>query len=417
MLSGFSFRDGVLNAEGVALPELAAEFGTPCYVYSRQAIESRWRAFDAALAPRRRLVCYAVKANSSLAVLNILARLGSGFDIVSAGELQRVIRAGGAPGKVVFSGVGKRPDEMAFALEQGIKCFNVESASELIQLNAVAADLHKIAPVSLRVNPDIDAETHPHISTGLRENKFGVAFELAPALYQEAAALEHIEVVGMDCHIGSQIVSPQPFREALRRLLGLLERIEADGIKLQHIDVGGGLGIRYRDETPPGAEEYARMIAECLADVAHEIILEPGRAIVGNAGILLTRVLYLNASPCRNFAVVDAAMNDLIRPALYDGWHEIRPVTEESDAAEMVYDVVGPICETADFLAKARPLRLRQGDLLAVCSAGAYGFIMASNYNSRPRGAEVIVDGDQVHEVRRRETIADLMRGERLLPS
>ena len=417
MLSGFSFRDGVLNAEGVALPELAAEFGTPCYVYSRQAIESRWRAFDAALAPRRRLVCYAVKANSSLAVLNILARLGSGFDIVSAGELQRVIRAGGAPGKVVFSGVGKRPDEMAFALEQGIKCFNVESASELIQLNAVAADLHKIAPVSLRVNPDIDAETHPHISTGLRENKFGVAFELAPALYQEAAALEHIEVVGMDCHIGSQIVSPQPFREALRRLLGLLERIEADGIKLQHIDVGGGLGIRYRDETPPGAEEYARMIAECLADVAHEIILEPGRAIVGNAGILLTRVLYLNASPCRNFAVVDAAMNDLIRPALYDGGHEIRPVTEESDAAEMVYDVVGPICETADFLAKARPLRLRQGDLLAVCSAGAYGFIMASNYNSRPRGAEVIVDGDQVHEVRRRETIADLMRGERLLPA
>ena len=417
MLSGFAFRDGVLNAEGVALPELAAEFGTPCYVYSRQAIESRWRAFDAALAPRRRLVCYAVKANANLAVLNILARLGSGFDIVSAGEVQRVIRAGGAPGKVVFSGVGKRPDEMAFALEQGIKCFNVESASELIQLNAVAADLHKTAPVSLRVNPDIDAETHPHISTGLRENKFGVAFELAPALYQEAAALEHIAVVGMDCHIGSQIISLQPFREALQRLLGLLERIEASGIKLQHIDVGGGLGIRYRDETPPAAEEYARMIAECLAGVTHEIILEPGRAIVGNAGILLTRVLYLNASPWRNFAVVDAAMNDLIRPALYDGWHEIRPVIEESDAAEIVYDVVGPICETADFLAKARPLRLRQGDLLAVCSAGAYGFIMASNYNSRPRGAEVIVDGDQVHEVRRRETIADLMRGERLLPA
>lgn len=417
MPAGFSFQNGVLNAEGVALPELAAEFGTPCYVYSRQAIESRWRAFDAALAARRRLICYSVKANSNLAVLNILARLGSGFDIVSAGEFQRVIRAGGAPAKVVFSGVGKRPDEMAFALEQGIKCFNVESAGELLRLNAVAADLHKIAPVSLRVNPDIDAETHPHISTGLRENKFGVAFERAPALYQEAAALKHIEVVGIDCHIGSQIISLRPFRDALHRLLELIGRLEDRGITLRHIDVGGGLGIRYREETPPAAEEYARAVAECLADVAHEIILEPGRAIVGNAGILLTRVLYLNATPCRNFAVVDAAMNDLIRPALYGGWHEIRRVSEASDAEEMVYDVVGPICETADFLAKERPLRLRQGDLLAICSSGAYGFIMASNYNSRPRGAELIVDGDQIHEARRRETIADLMRGECLLPA
>lgn len=417
MLAGFSFQGGVLNAEGVALPELAAEFGTPCYVYSRQAIESRWRAFDAALAARRRLVCYAVKANSNLAVLNILARLGSGFDIVSAGELQRVIRAGGEPGKVVFSGVGKRPDEMAFALEQGIKCFNVESAGELLRLNAVAADLHKTAPVSLRVNPDIDAETHPHISTGLRENKFGVAFELAPALYQEAAALEHIEVVGIDCHIGSQIINLRPFKDALQRLLGLIDRLEDGGITLRHIDVGGGLGIRYREEAPPAAEEYARAVAECLADAAHEIILEPGRAIVGNAGVLLTRVLYLNATPCRNFAVVDAAMNDLIRPALYDGWHEIRRVSEASDAEELVYDVVGPICETADFLARERPLRLRQGDLLAICSTGAYGFIMASNYNSRPRGAELIVDGDQIHEARRRETIADLMRGECLLPA
>lgn len=417
MLAGFSFQGGVLNAEGVALPELAAEFGTPCYVYSRQAIESRWRAFDAALAARRRLVCYSVKANSNLAVLNILARLGSGFDIVSAGELQRVIRAGGEPGKVVFSGVGKRPDEMAFALEQGIKCFNVESAGELLRLNAVAADLHKTAPVSLRVNPDIDAETHPHISTGLRENKFGVAFELAPALYQEAAALEHIEVVGIDCHIGSQIINLRPFKDALQRLLGLIDRLEDGGITLRHIDVGGGLGIRYREEAPPAAEEYARAVAECLADVAHEIILEPGRAIVGNAGVLLTRVLYLNATPCRNFAVVDAAMNDLIRPALYDGWHEIRRVSEASDAEELVYDVVGPICETADFLARERPLRLRQGDLLAICSTGAYGFIMASNYNSRPRGAELIVDGDQIHEARRRETIADLMRGECLLPA
>lgn len=417
MLAGFSFQDGVLNAEGVALPELAAKFGTPCYIYSRQAIESRWRAFDAALAARRRLVCYAVKANSNLAVLNILARLGSGFDIVSAGELQRVIRAGGEPGKVVFSGVGKRPDEMAFALEQGIKCFNVESAGELLRLNAVAADLHKTAPVSLRVNPDIDAETHPHISTGLRENKFGVAFERAPALYQEAAALKHIEVVGIDCHIGSQIINLRPFKDALQRLLGLIGRLEDSGITLRHIDVGGGLGIRYREEAPPAAEEYARAVAECLADVAHEIILEPGRAIVGNAGILLTRVLYLNATPCRNFAVVDAAMNDLIRPALYGGWHEIRPVSEASDAEEMVYDVVGPICETADFLARERPLRLRQGDLLAICSTGAYGFIMASNYNSRPRGAELIVDGDQIHEARRRETIADLMRGECLLPA
>ena len=416
MLSGFSSQGGVLHAEGVALPDLAAEFGTPCYVYSRQAIESNWRAFDTALASHGRLICYAVKANSNLAVLNILARLGSGFDIVSAGELHRVIRAGGDPGKVVFSGVGKRPDEMAFALQQGIKCFNVESANELILLNAVAASLDKTAPVSLRVNPDIDAETHPHIATGLRENKFGIAFEQAPELYQEAAAMEHINVVGIDCHIGSQIINLQPFKEALQRLLELIDRIEHGGIKLQHIDMGGGLGITYREETPPTAEEYAHAIAECLAGIEYGLILEPGRSIVGNTGILLTRVLYLNATPCRNFAVVDAAMNDLIRPALYGGWHEIRLVIAESGAEELLYDVVGPICETADCLARERPLRLRQGDLLAICSAGAYGFIMASNYNSRPRAAELMVDGGQVYEARKRESIEDLMKGESLLP-
>ena len=392
-MSEFSYQDGLLFAEGVAVTELAKEFGSPCYVYSRKEIEARWSAFDSALAAHKHLICYAVKANSNLAVLNILARLGSGFDIVSAGELHRVIKAGGDTGKVVFSGVGKTPDEMAYALEKNIKCFNVESANELVKLNAVAASLNVSAPVSLRVNPDVDAETHPYISTGLKENKFGIAFESAKEVYQEAAAMANINIVGIDCHIGSQITTLSPFEDALQRVLVLVNELEQSGIDLEHIDIGGGLGITYQDEQPPAPDAYANAIIQSLANTNYEIIMEPGRSIVGNAGILLTEVQYLNATPYHNFAVVDAA-----------------------NAEEIIYDVVGPVCETGDFLGKDRPLRLKQGDLLAVCSAGAYGFTMASNYNSRPRVAELMVDGDQVYEVRKRESIEDLMNGESLLP-
>lgn len=412
----FSYQNGILNAEGVSLAEIAKQYGTPCYVYSRNEIESRWTAFDTALASQPHLVCYAVKANSNIAVLNILTRLGSGFDIVSAGELQRVIKAGGEPGKVVFSGVGKRSDEMAFALEQNIKCFNVESANELVRLNDVAASLNKVAPVSLRVNPDVDAETHPYISTGLKENKFGIAFDSAKEVYQQAAAMSHINIVGIDCHIGSQITTLSPFKDALQRVLVLIDELKALGITLEHIDIGGGLGITYQDETPPTPADYVKVITETMQGYELELLMEPGRSIVGNAGVLLTEVQYLNATPHHNFAVVDAAMNDLIRPALYSGWHDIKRVVETSSAEEVVYDVVGPVCETGDFLGKDRVLRLEQGDLLAVCSAGAYGFTMASNYNSRPRVAELMVDGNQVHEIRRRETVDELMTGESLLP-
>lgn len=415
-MSEFAYIDGFLFAEGVPLTDIASQHGTPAYVYSRKMIEAHWQEFDSALGQQPHLVCYAVKANSNIGLLNLLARLGSGFDIVSVGELQRIIRAGGDPGKVVFSGVGKREDEMAFALEQGIKCFNVESANELTSLNAVAARLDKKAPVSLRVNPDVDARTHPYISTGLKENKFGIAFENARDVYQQAAQMSHIDVAGIDCHIGSQITELTPFRDALERVLVLVDELKQLGITLDHIDIGGGLGINYQGEEPPARAEYANVILETMKGYDVELLMEPGRSIVGNAGILLTRVEYLNATPYHHFAVVDAAMNDLIRPALYQGWHDIKRVEQQSNAEEIEYDVVGPVCETGDFLGKNRKLRLKQGDLLAVCSAGAYGFSMASNYNSRPRVPELLVDGERVHVIRERETVDDLMNGESLIP-
>lgn len=415
-MSNFNYQNGTLYAEGVSLAEIAKQFGTPCYVYSRNEIESRWLAFDSAMADNSHLVCYAVKANSNIAVLNLLARLGSGFDIVSLGELQRVIKAGGDPANVVFSGVGKKVEEMQYALEKGIKCFNVESANELVRLNDVAASMNVAAPVSLRVNPDVDAETHPYISTGLKDNKFGIAFESAKSVYEQAAAMDNINVVGIDCHIGSQITTLSPFKDALLRVLVLIDELKEAGIKLKHLDIGGGLGITYNDETPPSPSDYVDVITETIQGYDLEIIMEPGRSIVGNAGVLVTEVQYLNETPYHNFAIVDAAMNDLIRPALYSGWHDIKRVEEASNAEEVNYDVVGPVCETGDFLGKDRRLRLEHGDLLAVCSAGAYGFTMASNYNSRPRVAELLVDGEQIHEIRRRESIDDLMTGERLLP-
>jgi len=415
-MTAFAYHNGQLCADNVLLIEIANRFGTPCYVYSRSAIEQQWRALDSALAAQKHLICYAVKANSNLAVLNVLARLGSGFDIVSVGELERVLKAGGEAAKIVFSGVGKKSHEMQRALEVGIKCFNVESLAELDRLNQVAGDMGKVAPVSLRVNPDVDAETHPYIATGLKENKFGIAFEDALAGYEKAAAMAHLNVIGIDCHIGSQITSMSPFIDAIDRLTGLVQKIEAMGITLQHIDIGGGLGIYYRDEMPPSAREYADSICKKFADTEHELILEPGRSIVGNAGVLLTQVEYLKETPDRNFAIVDAAMNDLLRPSLYSAWHEILPLVEQKGEAEKYYDIVGPVCESGDFLGKERHLTLQQGDLLAVCSAGAYGFTMASTYNSRPKVCEVMVDGGEVFEIRKREEVENLMAGESLLP-
>ncbi len=414
-MSEFAFIDGVLYAEGVALTKIASHYGTPAYVYSRKMIESHWREFDSALGEQEHLVCYAVKANSNIAVLNILAKLGSGFDIVSIGELHRVLKAGGDASKVVFSGVGKREDEMAFSLKQGIKCFNVENANELIRLNEVAAHLNKQAPVSLRVNPDVDANTHPYISTGLKENKFGIAFEQAKEVYLQAKLMSNINIVGVDCHIGSQITKLNPFKDALECILVLIDELKQEDIELHHIDIGGGLGINYQGDEPPARADYVKVITDTLKGRGVEVLMEPGRSIVGNAGVLLTKVEYLNATPYHNFAVVDAAMNDLIRPALYEGWHDIKRVVESSNADAIDYDVVGPICETADFLGKNRTLQLEQGDLLAVCSAGAYGFTMASNYNSRPKVCELMVDGEQIHVIRERETLDDLVFGESLV--
>lgn len=405
----FHYQNGRLCAEDVDLERIAAEYGTPCYVYSRATIERHWRAFDQAFAGRKHLVCYAVKANSNLAVLNLLARLGSGFDIVSGGELRRVLAAGGEPGRIVFSGVGKSAAEMRQALEAGIRCFNVESVEELERLAQVAAEVGKQAPVSLRVNPDVDAKTHPYISTGLKENKFGIDIAEAPAVYRKAAASPHLDVVGVDCHIGSQLTSIIPFVDALDRVLALVDRMAAEGIAIQHLDLGGGLGITYRNETPPAPADYAQALAQRLDGRDLEVLIEPGRAIVGNAGVLLTRVEYLKHTAHKNFAVVDAAMNDLLRPALYGAWQEIVPVVPRSGGEACVYDVVGPVCETGDFLGKDRELTLAPGDLLAVRSAGAYGFTMSSNYNTRPRAAEIMVDGGQVHVVRRRETVDDLL--------
>jgi diaminopimelate decarboxylase len=413
----FTYRDGCLRAEDVDLGDIARRVGTPCYVYSRATLERHWRVFDAALGARAHLICYAVKANSSLAVLQVLANLGSGFDIVSIGELQRVLQARGDPARVVFSGVGKRDDEMQRALQAGIRCFNVESANELHRLNEVAGKCGVTAPVSLRVNPDVDARTHPYISTGLRENKFGIAIDTALETYREAATLPHLRVTGIDCHIGSQLTDTRPFVDALERVLRLVSKLQEEGIRLQHIDLGGGLGIRYREQdTPPSPDDYVHALLAKLRGSPLEILLEPGRAIAGNAGILLTRVEYLKHTADRHFAIVDAAMNDLQRPALYDAWHDIIPVQPRQDEPTLCYDVVGPVCETGDFLGKQRQLALAAKDILAVRSAGAYGFSMSSNYNSRPRAAEVMVDGARLHIIRERETLEDLYRGEHLLP-
>jgi len=412
----FSYHNGSLHAENVPLADIAGRFGTPCYVYSRATLERHWQVFDGALGSHPHLVCYAVKANSSLAVLQVLARLGSGFDIVSAGELERVLRAGGEPAKVVFSGVGKQAPEMRRALEAGIRCFNVESEPELLRLDRVAGEMGMTAPVSLRVNPDVDARTHPYISTGLRDNKFGIDVGIALHAYQHAAALPNIRVTGIDCHIGSQLTEVAPFVDALDRVLDLVDRLAAAGIPLAHIDVGGGLGIPYRrEDNPPPPDVYARALLERMANRPQELLLEPGRAIAGNAGILLTRVEYLKHTACKNFAVVDAAMNDLQRPALYDAWHDIIPVVPRTGDS-VAYDVVGPVCETGDFLGRQRELALAEGDLLAVRSAGAYGFSMSSNYNTRPRAAEIMVEHDSIHVIREREVIDDLVRGEHLLP-
>ena len=411
----FSYQDGVLFAENVAVPDIVAAHGTPCFIYSRATLERHWRAFDAALAGVDHLVCYAVKANSNLAVLNVLARLGSGFDIVSVGELERVLAAGGDPQRVVFSGVGKRADEMRRALEVGIHCFNVESEAELDLLNQVAGEVGVMAPVSIRVNPDVDARTHPYISTGLKENKFGIDIDRAPEVYARAAGLPHLSLRGVDCHIGSQLTETAPFLDALDRVLALVEQLVAQGIQIAHLDLGGGLGIRYRDETPPLPDAYASALRERLGETDLTILIEPGRAIAGNAGILVTRVEYLKHTGHKDFAVVDAAMNDLMRPALYNAWQEISPVVPHSGEARL-YDVVGPVCETGDFLGKDRELILQPADLLAVRSAGAYGFSMSSNYNSRPRAAEIMVDDQQVHVIRERETVAELFAHEHVLP-
>jgi diaminopimelate decarboxylase len=412
----FEYKNGELYCEDVAIAKLAGQYGTPLFVYSRATLERHWHAFDAALAGHDHLVCYAVKANSNLAVLNLLARLGSGFDIVSGGELQRVLRAGGEPARVVFSGVGKLANEIEAALEVDILCFNVESEQELDRINDIAGRMGKTARVSFRVNPDVDAMTHPYISTGLRENKFGVAFTEAEQVYLKAARLANIKIIGMDCHIGSQLTELSPYIDALDRLLALIKSLREQGINIHHLDLGGGLGIRYRDEQPPLPADWVNALQDRLQSFDGTIIIEPGRAIAGNAGILVSKVSYLKHNADKNFAVIDAAMNDLIRPSLYGAWQEIIRVELQSDAAEEVYDVVGAICESSDFLGKDRSLRLAQDDLLAIRSSGAYAFGMASNYNSRVRAAEVMIDGDQHYCVRERESFPDLIRGESLLP-
>ncbi|HCG6790683.1 diaminopimelate decarboxylase [Vibrio parahaemolyticus] len=413
----FNYQDdGQLWAEDVPLQALAEQYGTPLYVYSRATLERHWKAFDSAVGQHPHLVCYAVKANSNLGVLNALARLGSGFDIVSGGELERVIAAGGDAKKVVFSGVGKTPAEMKRALELGIKCFNVESEPELERLNRVAGELGVIAPISLRINPDVDAKTHPYISTGLRDNKFGIAFDRAPEVYQFAQSLPNLNVQGIDCHIGSQLTSIDPFIDATDRLLALIDDLKAQGINIRHLDVGGGLGVVYRDELPPQPSDYAKALLGRLENHQDlELIFEPGRAIAANAGILLTRVEFLKHTEHKNFAIIDAAMNDLMRPALYQAWQDIVPVSPRNGEPQ-TYDLVGPICETGDFLGKDRALVLQEGDLLAVRSAGAYGFVMSSNYNTRTRAAEVMVDGNQSHLVRQREELTSLWQLEQILP-
>lgn len=413
----FQYQNEQLHAEQVAVANIASEFGTPCYVYSRATIERHWQAFDKAAGQQPHLICYAVKANSNLGVLSVMAKMGSGFDIVSGGELLRVIAAGGDPKKVVFSGVGKTEQEIELALQHNIYCFNVESPAELQRINKVAAQMDVKAPISIRVNPDVDAKTHPYISTGLKANKFGIEREQAIAIYQQAAAMSHLQVKGIDCHIGSQLTDLAPFVDALDRLLALIDELKEKGIEVSHLDVGGGLGVPYQNETPPHPNEYAAALAERLKGREElTLVFEPGRAIMANAGILLTQVEFLKSGAEKNFAIVDAAMNDLIRPALYSAWMNIIPVDAALERDKAVYDVVGPICETGDFLGKERELAIAAGDLLAVRSAGAYGFVMASNYNTRARPPEVMVDGEQVHLVRERETLQELWKLERKLP-
>ncbi len=420
-MTHFALKNGVLHAESVALPILAEQFGTPAYVYSRAALTESLREFQDVLgahpAGSGALVCYAVKANSSLAVLNVFARMGAGFDIVSGGELQRVLAAGADPQKVVFSGVGKTAAEMKLALDVGIFCFNIESIPELERLNDVAGQCGKQAPISLRVNPNVDPKTHPYISTGLKEAKFGVAYDDALALYRRAAALPNIQVAGIDCHIGSQLLDPSPFVEALDRILALVDQLAGEGIRIHHLDLGGGLGIKYKaDQVQPTVASYLNPLLDKLNGRGLQVVLEPGRRLVGNAGLLLTRIEYLKEGEGKNFAIIDAAMNDLMRPALYEAWHDIDPVVPRTGTTRD-YDVVGPVCETGDFLGQARPLCVQPGDLLAVMSAGAYGMAMASNYNTRPRAVEIMVDGAQVHVIRQRETVEQLYAGEQVLPA
>jgi len=412
----FTYREGSLYAENVAVSAIVATHGTPCYIYSRAALEAAFTEYRSALEGADHLICYAVKANSNLAVLDVLARQGAGFDIVSGGELERVLAAGGNPAKVVFSGVGKTADEMARALQAGIHCFNLESASELEVLDQVAARCHRVAPVSVRVNPDVDARTHPYISTGLKENKFGLTIEDALRVYERAAELEHVEVIGVDCHIGSQLTEVAPFIAALQRLLALVDTLAQRGIAIRHLDLGGGLGVSYREEEPPSIGEYIGAVRKEIGSRKLKLLFEPGRSIAASAGLLVMQVQYLKSTPGHHFALVDAAMNDMLRPALYQAWMDIQPVEVHGGGQLAPWDVVGPVCETADFLGKSRELSLRRGDLLAMFDAGAYGFAMSSNYNSRGRAPEIMVDGNSVHLVRRREAVADILRGETRLP-
>jgi len=415
-MDNFQYLNGRLCAEEVPVSRIAEEFGTPTYIYSRDALERAYLSYAQALEGRDALVCYAVKANANIGVLNVLARLGAGFDIVSLGELERVIKAGGDPSKVVFSGVAKREDEIRRALELGIHCFNVESEAELGRLNKVASELDKVAAISLRVNPDVDAGTHPYISTGLKDNKFGVAIDDAVRIYTYAHSLSHLDVQGVDCHIGSQLTEIAPFLDALDRLLLLIDTLAEQGITIKHLDLGGGLGVCYTDEVPPSPQDYISAVIEKLGDRPLKLIFEPGRSIAANAGILITKVEFLKCTEHKNFAIIDGAMNDLIRPALYSAYMEIIPVDIREEGEARCFDLVGPVCESSDFLGKDRELNIEAGDLLAVCSAGAYGFGMSSNYNARNRAAEVMVDDNQVHLIRKRETIADQLRGEAVLP-
>ena len=415
----FTYHGDDLHVEDIPLERIASEVGTPCYIYSRATLERHWHAFDESFGEHPHLICYAVKANSNLAVLDLLARLGSGFDIVSVGELERVLRAGGEAAKIIFSGVAKSAGEIRRALEVGVKSINIESDAEMELVNRVASEIGIPAPVSIRVNPDIDANTHPYIATGLQQNKFGVAFESALDTYLRASELDAIRVQGIACHIGSQITSVEPFADALERILVLVEELAAEGITISHLDLGGGLGVRYSDETPPAPAEYTRTLLSCMQEhgVDLPVCIEPGRAIVGNSGILLTTIQFLKSNRDKNFAIVDAGMNDLLRPSLYQAWHEIIPVRKTDAPQEKMYDIVGPICETGDVMGVNRLLAVNQGDVLAIRTAGAYGSVMASNYNSRPRPPEVLVDGSRFYVVRRRETLDDLMAGEATIPS